>query len=124
MGGARDALEHFRMARLHHTGSPEGWLMDRTGDDSRCATRQGKVDGPLHSTGGEDSCRMLGAVETTYAFVGTESRIELVRSHQDELGVVALLSEMPNGVPNHLRSDSARITECDRQALRGHTRPR
>ena len=64
-----------------------------------------------------DSCRMLGAVETTYALVATESRIELVRSHQDELRCRRLwLSEMPNGVPNHLRADSARITERHHQA--------
>ncbi len=109
------------MAGLHETGSSEGWLVDRAGDDSRCVTRQGKVNGPLHGTGGKDSCRRLGAVESTHTFVGTDSRIELVRSHQDELGVVALLSEMPNCAPNHFRADSARIAERDRQTLRGHT---
>ena len=108
------------MAVLYQTGSLEGWLMDRTGDDSRCGTRQSKVDGPLHSTGGKDSCRSLGAVESTYTFVGTESWVEIVRSHQDELGVVPLFSEMPNCAPNDLGADSARIAERDRQTLRGH----
>jgi len=56
----------------------------------------------------------------TYTVVRAESRIELVWTQQDELGVTALVFEMPNRVRNHLRADSAWIAERDRQTLPGH----
>ena len=87
-----------------------------------CGISQGQVDRFLHREGRKHSCRMLRAVEVTDTLVRAESWIELVRPQQDELGVAALLSEMPNRFRNHLRADSARITERDRQTLRRHVR--